>query len=84
MYSVISHNLRKNTNLGLVTLIHRSSDSLPEHPEIRPNILLGYVDSDWAGCPDSDSIWSTSVSFFMLNFAAILWCSKRQPTVALS
>jgi hypothetical protein len=47
-----------------------------------PNVLWGYVDSDWAGCPDSRR--STSGFVFMLNGAAISWRSKRQPTVALS
>jgi hypothetical protein len=38
--------LRKTVNSGLV---HRSSASQPDHPEIQPNALWGYVDSDWAG-----------------------------------
>ena len=46
------------------------------------NKLWGYVDSDWAGCPDSRK--STSGYCFMLNGAAISWRSKRQPVVALS
>ena len=71
--------LKKTMNLGLV---FRSSASLPGHPEIQPNTLWGYVDSDWAGCPDSRR--STSGFVFMLNGAAISWRSKRQPTVALS
>ena len=71
--------LRKTLSLGLV---YRSSVSLPGHPEIQPNVLWGYVDSDWAGCPDSRR--STSGFVFMLNGAAISWRSKRQPTVALS
>jgi len=69
---------RKTINLGLV---YRSSASLPDHPEIRPNVLWGYVDSDWAGCPDTRR--STSGFVFMLNGAAISWRSKRQPTVDL-
>ena len=71
--------LRKTLHLGLV---FRSSSSLSNHPEISPNTLWGYVDSDWAGCPDSRR--STSGFVFMLNGAAISWRSKRQPTVALS
>jgi hypothetical protein len=71
--------LKKTLGLGLV---YRSSASLPDHPEIQPNVLWGYVDSDWAGCPDSRR--STSGFVFMLNGAAISWRSKRQPTVALS
>jgi hypothetical protein len=66
--------LKKTMSLGLV---YRSS------PSTMPlNTLWGYVDSDWAGCPDSRQ--STSGFVFMLNCAAISWRSKRQPTVALS
>ena len=35
----------------------------------RPNVLWGFVDSDWAGCPDSRR--STSGYALMLNCAAI-------------
>ena len=66
--------LKKTMNLGLV---YRSSPS-----EMPSNTLWGYVDSDWAGCPDSRR--STSGFVFMLNGAAISWRSKRQTTVALS
>ena len=66
--------LKKTMHLGLV---YRSSPS-----EMPPNTLWGYVDSDWAGCPDTRR--STSGFVFMLNGAAISWRSKRQPTVALS
>ena len=65
---------KKTLSLGLV---YRSSPS-----EMPPNTLWGYVDSDWAGCPDSRR--STSGFVFMLNDAAISWRSKRQPTVASS
>ncbi len=70
---------QKTINLGLV---YRSSASLTDHLEIQPNVLWGYVDSDWAGCPDSSRF--TSGFVFVLNGAAISWRSKRQPTVALS
>ena len=63
-------------------LVFRSSASLPGLPEIPSNTLWVYVDSDWAGCPDSRR--STSGFVFMLNGTAISWRSKRQPTVALS
>jgi len=46
------------------------------------NTLWGFVDSDWAGCPDTRR--STSGFVFILNGAAISWKSKRQPIVALS
>lgn len=49
---------------------------------MKPNQLWAYVDSDWAGCPDSRK--STSGYCFMLNGAVISWRSKRQPVVALS
>ncbi len=71
--------LKKTIGFGLA---YRSSVSIPGMPEILPNTLWGYVDSDWAGCPDSRR--STSGFVFMLNGAAISWCSKRQPTIALS
>jgi hypothetical protein len=48
----------------------------------RPNVLWGFVDSDWAGCPDSRR--STSGYTLMLNGAAVSWKSKRQSVVALS
>ena len=48
----------------------------------KSNILTGYVDSDWAGCPDSRK--STSGYALMLNGAAISWKAKRQSVVALS
>ena len=71
--------LKKTISFGLA---YRSSVSIPGMPEILPNTLWGYVDSDWAGCPDSRR--STSGFVFMLNGAAISWRSKRQPTIALS
>ena len=46
------------------------------------NVLGGYVDSDWAGCPDTRR--STSGYVLMLNGATISWKSKRQSVVALS
>ena len=47
-----------------------------------PNVLWGFVDSDWAWCPDSRR--STSGYTLMLNGAAVSWKSKRQSVVALS
>jgi hypothetical protein len=46
------------------------------------NILWGFVDSDWAGCPLTRR--STTGYVLMLNGAAVAWKSKRQPIVALS
>ena len=71
--------IKKTISFGLV---YRSSVSIPGMPDIPSNTLWGYVDSDWAGCPDSRR--STSGFVFMLNGAAISWRSKRQPTIALS
>ena len=50
--------------------------------EFPVNTLWGFVDSDWAGCPDTRR--STSGFVFILNGAAISWKSKRQTSVALS
>ena len=72
--------LKKTMHLGLV--YQSPKTSLPNLPDVPPNTLWGYVDSDWAGCPDSRK--STSAYVFMLNGAAISWRSKRQTTVALS
>ena len=51
-------------------------------PQDQSNLLWGFVDSDWAGCPDTRR--STSGYVLMLNGAAISWKSKRQTFVALS
>ena len=44
--------------------------------------LLVYTDSDFAG--DIDSRKSTSGYVFLLDNAAVAWCSKKQPIVTLS
>ena len=44
--------------------------------------VLGYCDADYAG--DCGTRWSTTGYFFSLGTGTISWCSKRQPTVALS
>ena len=51
-------------------------------PMDKPNVLWGFVDSDWAGCQDTRR--STSGFTLMLNGAAVSWKSKRQTVVALS
>ena len=42
----------------------------------------GFVDSDWAGCPDTRR--STSGFLYTLSGGPFSWCSKRQKSVALS
>lgn len=44
--------------------------------------LSGFTDADWAG--DSLSRQSTSGYTFSPGLVAISWCSKKQPSVALS
>jgi Reverse transcriptase (RNA-dependent DNA polymerase)/gag-polypeptide of LTR copia-type/Integrase core domain/GAG-pre-integrase domain/Domain of unknown function (DUF4219)/Zinc knuckle len=44
--------------------------------------LVGYSDSDWAGC--YEDMKSTSGYIFFLGSSPISWRSKKQPTVALS
>ncbi|KAD3337683.1 hypothetical protein E3N88_33203 [Mikania micrantha] len=50
----------------------------------RKNVLqlVGYTDSDWAGCIDDRK--SVSANVFMLGNCAISWSSRKQSTVALS
>ena len=45
-------------------------------------LVEGYPDSDWAW--DKDDRKSTSGFIFILNGGPVSWCSKKQPTVALS
>ena len=44
--------------------------------------LIGYSDSDWAGCAEDRR--STSGYMFSFGSSAISWSSKKQATVALS
>ena len=46
------------------------------------NELIGYSDSDW--CGDLTDRKSTSGYVFKFNDAAISWCTKKQPVIALS
>lgn len=48
----------------------------------QPTEIQGYCDADWAG--DEDERKSTTGYVFTLQSGAISWCSKRQPTVAIS
>ncbi|MCO5554393.1 hypothetical protein L7F22_007923 [Adiantum nelumboides] len=47
-----------------------------------PEELHGYTDADWAGSTTDQR--STSGFMFTLGSAAIIWSSKKQPTIALS
>ncbi|KAD7117504.1 hypothetical protein E3N88_04772 [Mikania micrantha] len=44
--------------------------------------LIGYTDSDWAGCVDDRKSFSANI--FMLGNGAVSWSSRKQPSVALS
>ena len=44
------------------------------------NVLYGFADSDWASDPDDRR--STSGYIFMLNGAAVGWCSRKQVSAA--
>jgi hypothetical protein len=68
--------LKGTSELGL-----RYSKPKNIRPMDRPNVLWGFVDSDWAGCPNSRG--STSGYAMMLDGTAVSWKSKRQPVVAL-
>jgi hypothetical protein len=50
----------------------------------RSNVFWGFVDSDWAGCPDSRRSTSGYIYTLMLNGAVVSWKSKRESVVALS
>jgi hypothetical protein len=69
--------IQGSSELGI--LYSKPSNSGPMN---QPNVLWGFVDSDWAGCPDSRR--STTGFTLMLNGAAVAWKSKRQSVVALS
>jgi len=44
--------------------------------------LVGYIDSDWAGCIDDRK--NTSGYVFILGLGVVSWSSNKQPTVSLS
>ncbi len=69
--------------LAKTSLLHLeySPSAVPGSP-VEDNQLWGYVDSDWAGCPDTRQ--STSGYVLMLNGAAVSWCCKQQSVFALS
>ena len=73
--------LKRTMNLALEYSRPRMSPQQSQFDK-EANCLWGYVDADWAGCPDTRK--STSGYVFMLNGATVSWRSKRQPVVALS
>jgi len=52
------------------------------YKKIKDYQIVGYCDADYAG--DYDTRRSTTGYSFTLGSGVISWCSKRQPTVALS
>lgn len=46
------------------------------------NVLIGYCDADFAGCPDTRR--STTGTLFLLNSAPITWRSRLQKPIAQS
>jgi hypothetical protein len=55
---------------------------LYERKEGAELLIEGHSDFDWIG--DSDTRRSTIGYVVCINKAPISWCSKRQPTIALS
>ncbi len=49
---------------------------------MKKTALEGWVDADWAGCHETRR--STTGYVFKLNNSPIVWCSRRQQTVASS
>ncbi|CCO30980.1 Retrovirus-related Pol polyprotein from transposon TNT 1-94 Includes: RecName: Full=Protease [Rhizoctonia solani AG-1 IB] len=62
--------LRGSTNLGII--FDRS----------RPSELVGFVDADYAGDPNTSR--STSGWIFKMTGGSIAWSSRKQPTISLS
>ena len=47
-----------------------------------PNMLVAYLDADWAGCPDTRR--STSGYSIYLGNNLVSWSAKKQPTISRS
>jgi hypothetical protein len=77
---IIAYNFRYPRKTSSLHLEH-STSAVPETP-VEDSPLWGYVDSTWAGCPDTGL--STSGEVLMLNGAAVSWHCKRQSVFALS
>ena len=52
------------------------------YSKIEPSDIYGYADADWAN--DANTRKSTTGYVFYTGRGVISWCSKRQPTIALS
>ncbi len=79
-WQVLNHQLRYRKGTSELSLRY----SKPKISGLmdRPNVQWVFVDSDWAGRPDSRS--STSGYALMLNGAAVAWKSKRQSACSCS
>ncbi|GKD57288.1 retrovirus-related pol polyprotein from transposon TNT 1-94 [Tanacetum coccineum] len=84
----ISEKLESEDGIGMVdgslfrSLIGRLFWYKGLYRETKDMNLIGYTDSDWAGCVEDRR--STSGHCFILGTAAVSWSSKKQATVALS
>ncbi|GKF85252.1 uncharacterized mitochondrial protein-like protein, partial [Tanacetum coccineum] len=52
------------------------------YTNVRDFKLIGFTDSDWAGCLDTRK--GTSGNMFSFGSGAVIWSSKKQETLALS
>ncbi|KAD6453846.1 hypothetical protein E3N88_08552 [Mikania micrantha] len=86
--SLVSRFMQKpsKTHLGAVKRIMRYIAGTYEfglwYDQLGELELVGYTDSDWAGCGDDRK--SISANIFMLGNGAVSWSSKKQSSVALS
>lgn len=76
----------KKPNLQAVRRIlryvrHTSDLGILYEARVQPEIV-GFTDADWAGDPSTRR--ETTGYVFSLGSGAVTWCSKKQPTVALS
>eukprot|EP00253_Pinus_taeda_P032645 PITA_32645 len=73
------------TDSSLVCRLKKSLYGLKQAPracaETSP-LLVGFIDSDWAGDPDDQK--STTGYVFTLGFGPITWACKKQSAISLS